>query len=584
MPQQLTADELHELKISPQVAWYMQDWRLSQHGVAIPLPKYPPAIKTPEPILVPGAIFDPERVDKVMRALLALRHTKGRWARKPLKPDPWQVAYVIAPTFGWVHEVEVEDEDGDYKEFVRIINNLYVEVPRKNGKTTISGGLAMYLTGADDEEGAEVYALAAAKDQARRTFDPVKQIALKSPELKNKVKCVTDKIIFQKSASYFQVVSAEADLIMGGNVHGAIIDELHVHKKPDLVKAVETGTGSRQQPLIVIITTADEGKPDTIYDEKRTVVEKLAKGLIKDETTYGVVWCADESDDPFSVETQKKANPGYGISPTSKYLKDAAVRAENSPVDLASYKRLHLGIRAKQEGVFIELPIWDRNASIVSESKLLGHKAYGGLDLASVSDLTALAWLFPDEKYETFDVLWRIWCPKINFRNFNSRTNGSAQVWVDRGYLQVTPGDATDYGWVRKQVNDDRERFKVEEIAFDPWNAQALVTELDNDRAPMVEMRQGYGSMSTPTKALLRLLLQGSPEHPVLRHGGNPVARWCVDNFVVREDPNGNVRPDRANCRDKIDPIAALIMALGLAIQNVPKIKPKDYIKKSMAS
>ncbi len=309
MPKQLTADELDELKISPQVAWYMSQWRLEHHGAAIPFPTCPPAIKTPEPANVPGAIFSAERVDRVLRSLMALRHTKGRWARKPLKPDPWQVAYVIAPTFGWVREIDVEDEDGNYKEYVRIINNLYVEVPRKNGKTTLSGGLAMYLMGADHEEGAEVYAIAASKDQAKRTFDPVKQIALKSPELKDKVRCYTDKIIFKKTQSYLQVVASTADLLMGGNVHGAVIDELHVHKTPDLVKTVETGTGSRLQPLVIIITTADEGKPDTIYDEKRTVVEHLAKGLIKDETTYGVVWCASESDDPFSVETSASWYP-----------------------------------------------------------------------------------------------------------------------------------------------------------------------------------------------------------------------------------------------------------------------------------
>ncbi len=579
----LSQDELDELKISPQVAWYMQDWRLENFGAAIPLPKYPPAIKTPEPIHVPGAMFDAERVDRVLLAFENLRHTKGRWARKPLKPDPWQVAYIIAPTFGWVHPVEVEDEDGDYTEYVRIINNLYVEVPRKNGKTTIAGGLAMYLTAADSEDGAEVYALAAAKDQARRTFDPVKQIATKSPALKGKVKCVTDKIIVIKTASYFQVVASVADLLMGGNVHGAIIDELHVHKKPDLVETVETGTGSRQQPLIVIITTADENKPDTIYDRKRTLIENLADGLFKDETTYGVVWAASKDDDPFSVETQKKANPGFGISPTAKYLKDAAVRAQNSPTELASYKRLHLGIRTQQSGVFIELPVWDKNAGMVNESKLVKRKAYGGLDLASVADLTALAWLFPNDTYSEFDVLWRVWYPREQLEKLNARTAGAATTWVNQGLLTLTPGGVTDYSFVRKQINEDRKKFKVHEIAYDPWNAQQLVSELENDRAEMVEIRQGPSAMSTPTKALLRYLLEGSPEHPTIRHGGNPIARWCVNNFVVREDANGNVRPDRAESRDKIDLIVALIMALGLAIPDTPVIKPKDYIKRSMA-
>src|SRR6266498_1188534 len=127
----LSQDELDELKISPEVHYYMQVWRAERFGIAIPLPKYPPAIKTPEPSRVPGAVFDCERVDRVLLAFENLRHTKGRWARKPLKPDPWQVAYIIAPTFGWVHPVEVKDEDGDYIQEVRIINNLYVEVPRR---------------------------------------------------------------------------------------------------------------------------------------------------------------------------------------------------------------------------------------------------------------------------------------------------------------------------------------------------------------------------------------------------------------------------------------------------------------------
>src|SRR5690242_19265622 len=238
------AAELRRLKLSPEVAWY-----LVSRG--IPLPDCPPRWKTPEPRTVKGARFDPERVDKVLAAMKHLRHTKGQWAGQPLVPDPWQVAYVLAPVFGWVRLT-----DGGL--WARIVTSLYVDVPRRNGKTTLSGGIAMYLTAADGEDGAEVYALAAGKEQARKTFDPVKAIAEKSPAVGPNVKCLADKIVHKRSVSFFQVVSSVADLMHGANVHGAIIDELHVHKKPDLVETVETGTGSRHQPLVTIITTADE--------------------------------------------------------------------------------------------------------------------------------------------------------------------------------------------------------------------------------------------------------------------------------------------------------------------------------------
>jgi phage terminase large subunit-like protein len=551
--------ELERLKLSAEVAWYLE-------GRDIPLPDCPPAIKTPEPgELLVDVCFDPTRVDRVLAAMRRMRHTKGRWARQPLVPDPWQVAYVIAPVFGWVRRNELDL-------WVRVISTLYADVPRKNGKTTLSGGIALYLVSADGEQGAEVYALAAGKDQARRTFDPVKQIAQKSPDLKPYIHTVSDRIIHGRSSSYFQVASSLADLIHGSNIHGAIVDELHVHRRPDLLEAVETGTGSRQQPLIAIITTADDGRTQSIYARKRQMIEQLAERVITDETTYGVIWCAGENDDPFVEGTWRKANPGYGTSPTSSYLKRAAKKAENSPADLASFQRLHLGIRAKARGAYISLKVWDRNASVVDEGKLTGRWAFGGLDLASTSDLTALAWVFPDGG--AVDVLWRIWVPEASISSLDKRSAGAASLWVRQGKLLTTPGEVTDYDFIRRQINTDLDAFRVESIAYDPWNSTQLVTNLLADGAPMEKMRQGFASMSSPTKSLQRLCTQGTAEHPVVRHGGNPVARWAIYNLAVVSDPAGNVKPDRDKSLDKIDPAVALIMALAGAIAN---IEEEDY-------
>jgi phage terminase large subunit-like protein len=550
-PRRVSAKRLADLQISPEVGWYLA-------ARAIPLPDCPPRWKTPEPSGT--ARFDPARVDTVLAAFKVLRHTQGKWAGRPFVPDPWQVAYVIAPTFGWVRR----NDDGD---LVRAIRTEYVELPRKNGKSTLAGAQAMYLTGADGESGAQVYAVAAAKDQARYCFDPVKALAERAPGLAPHVKVLQNRVVHKASASYFAVVASVADLMHGANVHGAVIDELHVHKTRDLVDAVETGTAARTQPLVVIITTADDSRQGTIYAEKRAYVEQLADGVIEDPTFYGVVWGADDGDDPMAEATWRKANPGFGISPTREFLVAEAAKAANAPATLARFKRLHLGIRTKQDTRYLDLAVWDRNAGLVDEAKLAGRRCVGGLDLAATTDLTALCWDFPDDD-GGHDVIWRHWAPAGALAQLNRRTAGQADLWVKAGWLALTPGDVVDYGYIRAQIGRDMEKFSVGEVGYDPWNATQLVTDLQGDDAPMVTVRQGYATMSPPTKELLRLLLEGSAEAPRYRHGGNPIVRWQVDHFAVEMDPAGNVKPSKAKASEKIDGLVAGVMALDRAVRH----------------
>ena len=554
MPSKKSPDDLN---ISEEVRWYLE-------SRGIPLPDCPPRIKTPEPSRVKGAVFDPERVDKVLKVFGALRHVSGQWAGQPLKPDPWQVAYILAPVFGWV----VWDKDAG--EYVRIIRKLYVDVPRKNGKSTLLGGLAIYMLAADGEPGAQIVTAATSERQAGFVFNPIKTLADKSPALKKHVRTVGKKVLHPASGSYIEVVSSVADAQHGANLHFVCVDELHVHKTPDLVETLETGTGSRRQPLVGIITTADSGKQNTIYARKRDYIEQLARGAVKDPSTYGVVWAADPLADPFAEETIKSANPGYGISPTRAYMKSAAAEAQQSPADLAKYQRLHLGLRTKQETKYLALDVWDRNASLVDESKLTGRQTYGGLDLASTSDLCALAWTFPRED-GGFDALWRLWTPEANLPNLDKRTAGMATVWARNGFLTLTPGNVADYDFIQTQINRDRESFDVRGIAYDPWNSSQLVNDLMADGAPMVKTRQGLVTLSAPTKELQRILLLGTTEKPMFRHGGNPAVRWQVDNFAVAMDAAGNVKPDKAHAADKIDAVAATINSLSLVLAMEPK-------------
>jgi phage terminase large subunit-like protein len=547
------ARQLAALKISPEVGAYLE-------ARGIPLPSCCPRVKTPEPRLVKGAVFSFDAVDKVLAAFGMLRHTKGEWAGRPLKPDPWQVAYVLAPVFGWLRPAD------DGTGYVRVISELYVDVPRKNGKSTLLGGIAVYMLAADGEQGAEVVTAATTKEQAGYVFNPIKTLCEKSPGLAKHVKPYAFKIMHPRSGSYLQVISSAADAQHGANLHAAVIDELHVHKTPDLVEALESGTGSRRQPLIAMITTADDGRQGTIYARKRERVEKLAAQVFTDPTVHGVIFAAEAGDDPHALETMAKANPGMGISPTVAYLRKASTEAQQSPASLSKYLRLHLGLRTKQETRYLTLADWDANAGLVDPTKLVGRRAFGGLDLASTSDLCALAWDFPDDQ-GGHDVLWRLWLPEEGYADLVKRTAKEAETWRRDGWLTVTPGRVQDYDYIREQVNADRERFKVQEVAYDRWNSSQLVVDLRADGCEMAEMGQGYASMSPPTKELARLLLTGTPDAPTYRHGGNPVVRWMVDNLGVMQDAAGNVKPAKDRSGDKIDGLVAGIMALDRATQ-----------------
>ena len=559
----LDEDLLARLKLSPEVAWY-----LVERG--IPLPDSPPLIKTPEPRDVPGAVFDAERVDRVLRAFEQLRHTQGALAGQPLRPDPWQVAYILAPIFGWVQW----DDDADM--YVRIIREVYVDVPRKNGKTTLAGGIALYLMAADNEPGAQVITAAVTKEQAGLLFKPVKAIVEKSPALKRVMQPLAGVILHPKSDSYFKPVSSLAGAQHGLNLHGGIVDELHEHKSPELVETIESGTGSRRQPLIFIITTADAGNRASVYHRKRERIEQLARGAFAAPAVYGVVFAAERGDDPFDEATWKKANPGYGVSPTRAYLRTAADKAKQSPAELASFLRLHCGVRTKQTTKFLTLESWTANGALIDEDKLREREAYGGLDLGAVSDLNALCWLFPDDRDGSVDLVVRFWTPEENIPDLDRRTAGNASVWVREGWLKTTPGNVTDYGVIGDQIRKDLDTFDVKSLGFDRWSSTPLTNDLEGERAPMVGVGQGYKSMSPALKAVQRLLLQGQRQvreggRPMLRHDGNPVMAWMVDNLAVAIDTAGNVKPDKSHGGDKIDGVSALCDAMSEVLARPPK-------------
>lgn len=545
------SDRARACALSPEVEWYLE-------SRGYELPEWcRPLWRSPEPR--DEARFDPARVDRVIAALGALVHTQGEWHGRPIEPSPWQVAYLIAPVFGWVHE----DADG---RTVRWYRDVWFEVPRKNGKTTLTAALMTYLAFADGEAGAQVLLAAGSKDQARLAYDPVALAVSASPAMTDAgVRAWKSRIIRAADGAVIKPVASVGDTLQGTNPHGYLADEMHVHKSLDLIQSLETGTGARRQPLGVVITTADAGGTMTPYGVRRSRAEDDCR---RDPSSrYVCIFAAPRGADPGSEDTWRRANPGLGISPTLSSMRAAWEEAQTGPEERAAFERLRLNRRTKQSARFITMGRWDASAPspIRTLADLEGRTVVGGLDLASVSDLASLCWLTPRRDGDPggtplWSAVWRTWTPEANLEALDRRTLGAASRWVDMGVLEVTPGDVLDYDIVRQRILEDDEAMTVEHLGYDPWSATQLGADLLRRGIPMVQVRQGYASMSAPLKAVKRRVYSRDLGH------SNPIADWCVDNLAVSTDPAGNVKPDKAKSGEKIDLVSALVTAMSQAM------------------
>jgi phage terminase large subunit-like protein len=514
------------------------------------------------------AYFDVGRVKRTLRALAAFKHTKGRWAGLPLRLGqglaPWQVVWIIAPVFGWVRY------DPEVDAVVRVVRTVWVEVPRKNGKSTISSGIGNVLLLADSEAGAEVYAAASTKEQARRVFDDAKRMCLTSKAARGRVEPLADVIRVPRTGGVFRVLSKVAEAAHGLNVSGAVVDEVHVHKRRDLIDAIETGTGARDQPLVILITTADEATDGSIYDEKHNYTRKCADRIVKDPTHYGVIWAAEDTDDPFAEATWRKANPGAGTSPTMSYLRKEAQKAASTPSYFPTFCRLHLNRRMRSERRLLNLRQWDAAATPVDRAALADRRAWGGLDLSAVSDFTVW-WMgieSPDPVVE-LEMVWRVYVPGDRVEALQRQLQVPLSRWVDEGWVVATDGDVIDYTRVRDDAIADARTVSMQRISFDRMFAGQMVQEIQAElpRVAVVPVAQTFLGQSPSIKELLRLLGHTGTDHttPSVRVDANPAVRWMASVVESRDDGQDNLRlvkPDRAKSQARIDAIAAAVTGL----------------------
>lgn len=503
-----------------------------------------------------GLRFDINAAQHVLDFFSLLRHSKGEWAGEPFVLSPWQ-AFILWVLFGW------KREDG-YRRF----RTAYIEVARKNGKSTLAAGIGLYLFAADQEPGAEVFTAATKRDQARIVHGEAINMVRMSPGLQRFIQVFKDNLSLVRTNSKYQPLGADADTMDGLNVHGAVIDELHAHKNRNLWDVLETATGARRQPLLFAITTAGYNR-ESICWQQHDYGEKILDGIISDDAYFPYIAALDPDDDWTDSSVWIKANPNLGVSVKVESLEEQCTKAQSLPAAQNAFRRLRLNQWTEQADRWIDLAIWDECALPVDLEKLRNRDCFGGLDLSSTTDISAFVLVFqPEEEGEPWKLVCRFWIPAENVRRRVDRDRVPYDQWIRAGLIEATDGNVIDYDVLRKRISADAEQFTIKEIAFDRWNATQLVSQLTGDGLNMIPFGMGYASMASPTRELEKLIVGRQ-----IVHGGHPVLRWMVSNVSVKQDPAGNLKPDKAKSTERIDGVVSLIMALGRATVNIPEPK-----------
>ncbi len=513
-----------------------------------------------DPIATAGdCVFDVKAADIAVEFFEeCLHHSKGTKAGELFKLEKWEKA-VVGNTFGW------KRPDG-----TRRYREVFLYIPRKNGKTTLAAGIVLLILYVEQEPGAEIYSAAADRDQARQVFDQAVGMVRSEVELYSRGTVYTKAISLNDGSGDYKPISADANTKHGYNVSAAVIDELHAQRSRDLVDALITGTAARRQPLIIHVTTADFDRP-SICNEKHDYATKVRDGVIEDRAFLPILYEPDENANWQSKRVWKKVNPNVGISFPMNYLEREFERAKETPAYENTFKRLHLNMKTEQAIRWLPLDKWDLCAKKPKTGDDLIWTA--GLDLASTTDIAALV-LFC---LETFSVLPFFWIPTESAYTRERRDRVPYLTWGREGLITTTEGNVIDFDIIRRDIGLLGEKHNIKTIAVDRWGSQQIQTQLTGDGFDIEPFGQGFASMSGPTKELEKLVVGGK-----LRHGGNKILRWMAGNVAVEQDAADNLKPSKKRSFERIDGMVALIMAIGAAMAGSGEDKESVYNKRGV--
>ena len=492
--------------------------------------------------------FDQETANKAVQFIEThLTHTKGELAKKPFILQEYQKEQIIKPLFGWKNK---EDDSRKYR-------TAFIFLPRKNGKSTLAAAIILTLLYLDNEYGAEYYSAANDKEQAKIVYGVVADMVRNNPKLEQYVEIFKNSIVYNSQGSFYKAISRETSTKHGFNSAGFIYDELHGMTDDgteNLWEVLETSTGARRQPLSIAITTAGFDRFSACYRMYKYACD-VRDGILEDEQFLPVIFEADADDDISDPKTWEKANPGLDVSLKRSYMEREVKKALAQPSYTNVFRRLHLNQWTDSQTAWInDLDVVACDGTI-SDEVLINAPCYGGLDLASVRDLTsfALAWRIGEKiivKHWTF----------IPEDKYEGRTGGkdgiNYQQFAD--YLEITPGNVTDYNFVKAKMFEVCEKYNVQSIAFDRWNSSQLVIECIEEGLKMSAFGMGYKSLSPAAKEIEAKVMTGD-----FIFFSDPVIRWQFGNVQLETDPAGNIKPNKAKSADKIDTIMAICMAVG---------------------
>jgi len=477
------------------------------------------------------------------------RQSKGRWGGKPLRLLDWQKDFIMR-LFGW------RNPDG-----TRRFRRFYLEVAKKNGKSTMLSALLIVFCLLDGEASPEIHVNAVDRSQAGIIFDETVKMIESSTVLKplfRLAKRARRAACLDGKHGTFIANSADVASKDGANPSHVVFDELHRQKKRDMWDVFAYGSAARAQPILGSITTAGESA-DGVWYEQREYSEKVNDGVVPDFAHLGIVYRALETDDVDDPATWRKANPSLGETIQVEDFRRELEEAKRNPSLLANFKRLRLNIVTASDSAFVALDKWDACASPPRPMEP-GSTIFGGLDLSTVDDLSALAWIQGDV-HDGFDVFMEFFLPEDGIEALELKHQVPYREWARMGLITLTPGNVVDYRWIRKRIQETHAGFDLRKLFVDRHQALDLCLTLRDEDGVAVEFfSQAIQSVTVPTKELLRLVLSER-----IRHGGNPILRWNASNAVAISDSNGNMKIDKVRSRRKVDGLSALVDAIAAA-------------------
>jgi phage terminase large subunit-like protein len=497
--------------------------------------------------------LDKAAVERVCGFVELCPHVKGKWARdhELIKLEPWQ-CFLLANVFGWKRT----------RDNLRRYRRVYIEVPRKNAKSSLTAAVGLYMTTADGEHGAEVYSGATSEKQAWEVFGPARLMAKNTPLMQEEfgITIGAKNLHVMATASKFEpIIGKPGD---GASPSFSIADEYHEHQTPEQYETMVTGMGAREQPIAWVITTAGSSTAGPCYALRQQVMEALA-GTVERDDLFGIIYTIDDPERWADPKALEEANPNINVSVFSDFLLQQQRNAIKDARERSNFKTKHLDVWVSAASPYFDAERWKTLGDPKLEIEDFAFApCFGGLDLASKVDLCSKVWVFPKERdgVTHYYVFGHHYIPKIRL---DRPENRHFEAWVEQGCMTATPGDITDYKYIDADIKADAERHAVVVLGADPYNATQLITSLQDDLGAdkVVVVPQTVQHLSEPMKELQALIEAGR-----IHHNGDPALAWMIGNVTAQEDRNQNVFPRKESVEKKIDGAVALIIAIGRAL------------------